>query len=98
MNRYYFNRMTPAELSEALNALEMTVGDLMWITGVTRMTAEMWLDPEGKDPREASIPHWIAILVELLRNPQNFEIALDVSDRQSNSGARRERQKEVEAR
>lgn len=75
MNRYYHRRMTADEFSRALDELGMSVGEWMRFTGLTRRTVEMHLGQIVDKDRPGDIPHWVPVLLELLRLPGGIEAA-----------------------
>lgn len=60
-NTYPSRRMTPDEFRDALGTLDLTVGQFMFLTGVSRLTAKVWL--RGTDPnmqtRPVILPSWL---------------------------------------
>lgn len=79
MNRYKHRRMTPAELSAAVNELGLTAGNIMRLTGASRLTVENWLSPPTME-KGTDIPHWLAVLLALLRLPGAMDEARRVTD------------------
>jgi hypothetical protein len=79
MTRYKHRRMTAGELSDALNALHLSVGDLMRLTGASRLTVENWLKPLTVE-KGSDIPHWVAVLLALLRLPGGLDEAWRITD------------------
>ncbi|WP_256801398.1 hypothetical protein [Mangrovibrevibacter kandeliae] len=67
--------MTGRELSQALNRVQLSVRQFSRLTGSQPRTIEKWLD----DPT-AQTPHWVRVLLALLAQPANMEVARHISD------------------
>jgi hypothetical protein len=72
--RYTYERMTAQQFSAALNALEMTKGQFVRLTGAGPRKVERWL------AGEEDIPHWILVLCSVLTVPGAMGIAKAVTD------------------
>ncbi len=75
-NRY--RRMSPEELSQALDDLHLSAGQFARLAGSQRKRVLLWL--EKSDARGEDIPHHIAVLCELLKLPGAMDIARRVTD------------------
>lgn len=75
MNQYARaeNRMMPAQFSQALDDLDLTMREFCRITGTNAKTTQRWLDDE-KD-----IPAWVPVFLALLTLPGAMQMAQTVA-------------------
>jgi hypothetical protein len=74
-NRY--RRISPADLSRALDDLGLSAGQFARLLGCQRRRVMWWL--EGRPDKEPA-PHYVAWIVELLKLPGAMAIARQITD------------------
>jgi len=74
--KYEYLRMTPVELQDELEALELSIGQFARLYGVRRDLVIRWLDPT--DTRVT--PHAVSIMCSLLHLPGAMDIALEITN------------------
>lgn len=67
------NRMMPAQFSQALDDLRLTMREFCRVTGTNAKTAQRWLDDE-KD-----IPAWVPVFLAMLTLPGAMQMAQTVA-------------------
>jgi DNA-binding transcriptional regulator YiaG len=72
--RYVYERMTAAQLSQALDELGLTMRQFARLYGSAEKRIQQWLD--GAD----DIPHTVAVVLGLLTLPGAMELAKRITD------------------
>jgi DNA-binding transcriptional regulator YiaG len=68
-----FERLAPGEFAALLAAAEVTPTFFAEMLGTSQSRVMQWLDGS------ADVPHWAHVIVRLLAEPGNFEIAADMA-------------------
>jgi hypothetical protein len=72
-----YRRIAPADLSRALDRLNLTAGQFARLIGCQRRRVLWWLD--GREDKEGA-PHHVAVMVELLALPGAMALARRITD------------------